>query len=216
MEPGNEFPGDPGASPVLPTGRNERVWPAGGLSEGRPTEAVKSSPHGARETASRESRSLFRQGLETTPGPALVPADERERISSPLGDLEGPAGSGRGGRARMDLLDRVPGESRSREEARERACGQAVTGAHGRATMSSIHNLCVTLLNDLPAAPFHVKRDRWKAVHPPVYPQGVQAFYVVFHVKQASLWITSVDNFQRAAMPTGGDVRGRRGVGLNG
>jgi hypothetical protein len=38
------------------------------------------------------------------------------------------------------------------------------------------------------------------------YPQGGQAFYVAFHVKRRSLWITSVDNFECAAVPTDGDL----------
>ena len=52
--------------------------------------------------------------------------------------------------------------------------------------------------------------------NPPLYPQGVYAFYVVFHVKLVSLWITSVDNLGCGAGPTERD--GGRGFGgwLNG
>jgi hypothetical protein len=48
------------------------------------------------------------------------------------------------------------------------------------------------------------------------YPQGVQAFYVAFHVKRRGLWITSVDNFERAAVPTDGDLLLRGEGCLNG
>lgn len=68
----------------------------------------------------------------------------------------------------------------------------------------SIHKLCVKLLRNR-AALFHVKRDGVRGGCPRVYPQGLHAFYVVFHVKLASLWITSVDNFCRGALPTDGD-----------
>ena len=52
--------------------------------------------------------------------------------------------------------------------------------------------------------------------HPPLYPQGVTAFYVVFHVKLVGLWITSVDNYGRSAEPTEGDGCRRSGLCLNG
>ncbi len=71
--------------------------------------------------------------------------------------------------------------------------------------MGSIHKLCVRLLRNR-RAPFHVKRRRWLQGCPRLYPQGAQAFYVVFHVKLACLWITSVDNFGRGAALTYGDV----------
>lgn len=40
---------------------------------------------------------------------------------------------------------------------------------------------------------------------PRVYPQGLQAFYVVFHVKRGGLWITFVDNFYGVVAPTDSD-----------
>jgi hypothetical protein len=63
---------------------------------------------------------------------------------------------------------------------------------------------------------FHVKRCRWIMDRSPTYPQGVHAFYVAFHVKRWGLWITSVDNFWCAAMPTDGDVLRRWDRCLNG
>jgi hypothetical protein len=67
-----------------------------------------------------------------------------------------------------------------------------------------------------PVRSFHVKPHRWITAHPPVYPQGVQAFYVAFHVKLASLWITPVDNFGVVGpFPSIGRT-GRRGPCLNG
>ena len=43
--------------------------------------------------------------------------------------------------------------------------------------------------------PFHVKQRRCGWCRPLLYPQGVQACDVAFHVKRGCLWITSVDNF---------------------
>jgi hypothetical protein len=51
---------------------------------------------------------------------------------------------------------------------------------------------------------------------PPLYPQGVNPFYVVFHVKLVCLWITPVDNYAGIAAATEGDVRRRFGDCLNG
>jgi hypothetical protein len=76
----------------------------------------------------------------------------------------------------------------------------------------AIHKLCVTVVEELREWPFHVKHGRWIARLPLVYPQGVQAIYVVFHVKRGCLWITSVDNVSRGASPTQGDVRAPRHV----
>lgn len=59
---------------------------------------------------------------------------------------------------------------------------------------SSIHNLCVKLLRTGVEA-FHVKHGPVERPLQRVYPQGVQAFYVVFHVKLGRLWISPVDNF---------------------
>jgi hypothetical protein len=61
-------------------------------------------------------------------------------------------------------------------------------------------------VDERPRGSFHVKRSRWIMELPFTYPQGAQAFYVAFHVKRRSLWITSVDNFQCAAVPTDGDL----------
>jgi hypothetical protein len=66
------------------------------------------------------------------------------------------------------------------------------------------------------ARPVSRETNRWIKSRPGTYPQGPQAVYVGFHVKGGCLWITSVDNFGRAAMPTDRDVP-RRGRGcLNG
>jgi hypothetical protein len=62
-------------------------------------------------------------------------------------------------------------------------------------------------VDEQPAGSFHVKRSRWIMERLVTYPQGGQAFYVAFHVKRWRLWITSVDNFECAAMPTDGDLR---------
>ena len=59
---------------------------------------------------------------------------------------------------------------------------------------SIIHNLCVKLLRTRLEA-FHVKHGPVERRSRRVYPQGVQAFYVVFHVKLGCLWISPVDNF---------------------
>jgi hypothetical protein len=69
----------------------------------------------------------------------------------------------------------------------------------------TIHKLCVSLLRNQ-RAPFHVKRRRWVLGCPRLYPQGAQAFYVVFHVKRQGLWITSVDNFGDRLGVGDGDV----------
>jgi hypothetical protein len=61
-------------------------------------------------------------------------------------------------------------------------------------------------VDEQPRGSFHVKRSRWIMEWLVTYPQGAQAFYVAFHVKPRSLWITSVDNFERAAVPTDGDL----------
>jgi hypothetical protein len=61
-------------------------------------------------------------------------------------------------------------------------------------------------VDERPCDSFHVKRSRWIMEWLVTYPQGAQAFYVAFHVKPRSLWITSVDNFERAAVPTDGDL----------
>jgi hypothetical protein len=58
---------------------------------------------------------------------------------------------------------------------------------------------------------FSVSREqlRWMMARPPLYPQAVTPFYVVFHVKLGSLWITSVDNYHRHPVIRDGDG-GRR------
>jgi hypothetical protein len=62
-----------------------------------------------------------------------------------------------------------------------------------------------------PVHRFHVKQLRWMSARPPLYPQGVTTFYVVFHVKLGCLWITSVDNYRivtTAVSVTAADVSG--------
>jgi hypothetical protein len=91
----------------------------------------------------------------------------------------------------------------------------ALTAALG-STSGSIHNLCAETVDDGGAWAFHVKQLRWMTAYPPLYPQGVYAFYVVFHVKLACLWITPVDNLGRGAGSTEGDGCLRFGHWLNG
>jgi hypothetical protein len=93
------------------------------------------------------------------------------------------------------------------------SCGVAERLVSG---VGSIHKLCVTAVDEDRAVPFHVKRYRWIMDCAPNYPQGVQAFYVAFHVKRRGLWITSVDNFWCAVVPTDGDELLRWLVCLNG
>ncbi len=65
-------------------------------------------------------------------------------------------------------------------------------------------------------AAFHVKQRRPQRALPTEYPQARQAFYVVFHVKLGSLWITSVDNRDLARGLRDGDVDQRLLVWPNG
>lgn len=76
---------------------------------------------------------------------------------------------------------------------------------------AAIHTLCATPVEKGRESPFHVKRCvRWLR-YAPAYPQPWQRCDVVFHVKPQCLWITSVDNFGGASLPTDGD-RHRRSL----
>ena len=112
------------------------------------------------------------------------------------------AGHGRRPDARVRALSGADLAS-TRGPAKRSASNRRRARSSGQVRAGFIHTLCVSLLNNDAAPPFHVKHYLSAAAHPLVYPQGAQAFYVAFHVKQASLWITSVDNFLRAAPPAG-------------
>src|SRR3954470_24763649 len=75
--------------------------------------------------------------------------------------------------------------------------------------LRALSTSCAQGLLTTACTPFHVKQHRCTEVRPLLYPQGAHACDVVFHVKLRCLWITSVDNFWRAGVPTDRDVRQR-------